>query len=351
MSSNSLLRLRLYYGSDSDSNDDESKPDLPVVLNLNTITVDTNSDLNTESELNSDHKSDLNIDIEPKPLNNNNVGAQTHAIPHPQIDTIPHPQTHAIPHLQNEIKPSLITGAEIDLRGDSMSNFKPNVNFTETGSSSYQQMVAIDSSNEIDISSDSSSSLWSLSSDESHEETDVRKVVKKVIKTKGELSVEDLPPIENLTISVGVEELSQLGRVVSIVDQLVIVQSFRSMPALDLDSVLFFKDGQPLGRVFDVFGPVVEPRYAVRFNDVQQIIDVNISVDTPVYFAAQQKQPITGFVFAEQLRRIKGSDASWKHNNEPPEELLEYSDDEMERLHKHKSNAKRTYNQRKCKFK
>ena len=208
-----------------------------------------------------------------------------------------------------------------------------------------------ESKSQIDISSDSSSSSsWSLSSDSLPDDIrdDIidKKETKKLIKTKGELSLEDLPPIENLSISVGVEELSQLGRVVSIVDQLVNVQSFRSMPALDLDSVLFFKDGTPLGRIFDVFGPVVEPRYSVRFNSVEEIIDRKISVETPVYFAAEQNQPITGFVFAEQLRRMKGSDASWKHNNEPPEEAIEFSDDESERLYKQRLNPKRSYSRR-----
>jgi hypothetical protein len=32
----------------------------------------------------------------------------------------------------------------------------------------------------------------------------------------------------------------------------------------------------------------------------------------------------------DDLRRVKGSDASWNHDNEPPAENLEYSDDENE---------------------
>ncbi|CAG2170198.1 unnamed protein product [Oppiella nova] len=148
-----------------------------------------------------------------------------------------------------------------------------------------------------------------------------------------------------MSISVAAEELSQLGTVASIVDQLVVIQSFRLMPALDLDSVLFLKDGQPLGQVFDVFGPVVEPRYAVRFDTADEITARQISVGTPVYFATQRQQPITSYVFAEQLRQMKGSDASWKHNNEPPGDVVEYSDDETEQMDRHRQRAKRSHRQ------
>ena len=334
MNSSALFRLQSDYGSDSDLDEEESKPEVCVNTNSSICLID---EIKEEPKSDDTSKTDIHIDLKP----NIELKAEPNIISDPNIVSDP------------------ITDAESKTIGDTKPNvepkpmpyFDPNVNLNAIGTNgSYQEMVD-NSCHEIDISSDSSSSSWSLSSDESHEEIDNRKATKTFVKTKGELCLEDLPPIENLTISVGVEELSQLGRVASIVDQLVIVQSFRSMPALDLDSVLFFKDGQPLGRIFDVFGPVIEPRYAVRFNDIQQIIDLKISVDTPVYFAAEQKQPITGFVFAEQLRRMKGSDASWKHNNEPPEEVIEYSDDEMERLHKKKQNSKRTYSQRNSKLK
>lgn len=66
-------------------------------------------------------------------------------------------------------------------------------------------------------------------------------------KTKGELDIDDLPPIDKLQISVAVNELTQLGAVSSIVDRLVIVQSFRNIPPLDIDTVLFSKQGTAIG--------------------------------------------------------------------------------------------------------
>eukprot|EP00126_Sphaerothecum_destruens_P006235 Sdes_comp19280_c0_seq1m10294 len=37
------------------------------------------------------------------------------------------------------------------------------------------------------------------------------------------------------------------------------------------------------------------------------------------------------FVFTEKVKAFKGSDASWKYDEEPPEDELEFSDDEDER--------------------
>lgn len=201
---------------------------------------------------------------------------------------------------------------------------------------------------EIDISSDSaSSSTWSLSSSESDDvelitsnKPNLQFLKKRAPKTKGELDFDDLPPIENLRIQVETNELVHIGRVASIVEQLVNVQTFRGQPVLNIDSVLFFKDGTPLGSVFDVFGPVPEPLYAVRFNNSQEITEKKIEISMPVYYAPNYLGSFTDYVFAEQLRRLKGSDASWRHNNEPPEGVKEYSDDEEERRDKQKQRAK-----------
>lgn len=184
----------------------------------------------------------------------------------------------------------------------------------------------------IDTSSSSSSSSWSLSSDSEIDEHENERPVFKPVRTKGELGLDELPPIQRLDINARVEELSQVGRVVSILDRLVTVVSFKCLPPLDLDSVLFSKDGTALGPIFDVFGPVKEPRYVMRFNSREEIDEIGIVVDMPVYYAPNL--PFTAYVFTTHLMAIKGSDASWKHDNEPPDEVKEYSDDEEERRDK-----------------
>lgn len=199
-------------------------------------------------------------------------------------------------------------------------------------------------------SDDDSSSLssWSLASDLDDDDASSKpdagsKGPYRPPKTKGELDLDDLPPIQHLNINVQTDNLVHLGRVITIVDRLVTVQSFKNTPALDLDSALFLKSGRPLGTVFDVFGRVSEPIYVIRFNSVEEIASHGVKVDTPVYYVPTLGDPLTKFVFLNQLMQEKGSDASWENNNEPPDECKDYSDDEQEREAKRKAGKKRNF--------
>ena len=158
-----------------------------------------------------------------------------------------------------------------------------------------------------------------------------------MMKVKGEFLNSDLPPIEDLHITVPEFECVPLGKISSIVDDLVVVKAHPNTAALDLESVLFLEKGKrPLGKVFDVIGPVASPFYCVRFNSTQHIKDKDITVESEVYCAPRTEH--TSFVFVEQLRKMKGSDASWKDDIEPQREQQDFSDDEEERA------ARRTRN-------
>lgn len=198
-----------------------------------------------------------------------------------------------------------------------------------------------DSDREVeDESSDTVSSIKSpchdAHMDDEDEEDNIVERAVFVPKTEGELLLQDLPPIEDLKISVASNTLACLGTISAIVEKQIIVQSNKDMPPLNIDSVLFFADGQPIGQIFDVLGQVKEPSYSIRFNTEQDITLKQLEIDMPVYFAPSADKSITSFVFVNQLRKIKGTDASWKDNNEPPEHLKEYSDDEEERRAKSK---------------
>lgn len=156
--------------------------------------------------------------------------------------------------------------------------------------------------------------------------------------TAGELKLSDLPPLEDLKISVPADSLIKIGKVLNVVDVLVVVESIQKMPPLDIDTILFKSDGEPLGAVFDVFGPIKEPHYTIRFNRPDQVKEKNIELNMPVFFVPQSERKITKFAFIEELKKIKGTDASWENDNEPPECVLEYSDDEEEK--QAKSNRK-----------
>uniref|UniRef100_A0A6G1SM95 H/ACA ribonucleoprotein complex subunit n=1 Tax=Aceria tosichella TaxID=561515 RepID=A0A6G1SM95_9ACAR len=144
--------------------------------------------------------------------------------------------------------------------------------------------------------------------------------------TVGELKLSDLPPIQDLTITAPVASLVKIGKVVSIVDVLVVIESIRSMPPLDLDTVLFKADGSPLGQVFDTFGTVTEPHYTVRFASSQHINEKGIELNMEIFFSTQTDREITKFAFVDQLKKIKGTDASGEHDNEQPQDA---SDEEF----------------------
>jgi len=132
-----------------------------------------------------------------------------------------------------------------------------------------------------------------------------------------------------------------IRQLIIVFDVSVIVETFLNQPALDIDSVLFVDRGQrALGRIFDVFGPVNKPYYAVRFNDSDHIKNFNLQIKESVYCAP--KTEYSSFVLVSQLLQIKGSDASWKNNNEPPQEYLDYSDDEVEKLAKKNRRQKKS---------
>lgn len=146
--------------------------------------------------------------------------------------------------------------------------------------------------------------------------------------TKGELRLCDLPAVEKLDISVPKETLVPIGKILSIVDVLVVVQSYKAMPPLDIDSILFKDNGEPIGSIFDVFGPIQEPHYSIRFNDEKHILEQNIAKDMIVYFSTTIDKNLTKFAFVDKLRQQPGTDASWENDNEPPDHIKDAEDDD-----------------------
>eukprot|EP00105_Crassostrea_gigas_P031631 XP_011454383.1 PREDICTED: H/ACA ribonucleoprotein complex non-core subunit NAF1 [Crassostrea gigas] len=157
------------------------------------------------------------------------------------------------------------------------------------------------------------------------------------IRTKGELYPEELPPLEELVITVDPNvELVHTGTITGIVGCLVIVKANQNIPPLNENTILFLEGRIVLGQIFEVFGPVGSPWYSLRFNSHKDIEKKSISCGQKVY-CAPKVENLTNYVFVEHLRMMKGSDASWEDNNEPPEKYIDYSDDEEERRAKAKS--------------
>ncbi|XP_028402248.1 H/ACA ribonucleoprotein complex non-core subunit NAF1-like [Dendronephthya gigantea] len=151
-------------------------------------------------------------------------------------------------------------------------------------------------------------------------------------KTKDEIMLSDLPNVDPLNLFVDESVVIEpLGKIESIIygEALVIIKSFELVPAVDADSILLLENRSGFGKVFEIFGQVKSPHYCVRFNNDEEIKSTKVEVGQTVYYAPQAKD-VTHFVFVSKLKNVKGSDASWKHDQEPPETLLEFSDDEAE---------------------
>nr|XP_002127401.1 H/ACA ribonucleoprotein complex non-core subunit NAF1 [Ciona intestinalis] len=199
-----------------------------------------------------------------------------------------------------------------------------------------------------DESSESSSSDSDTSSDETtSDESDIVidppiQRVEQVVETEtknpfGNLLLEGYPTIEEIeAIPPDNIELELIGNISNIIDNhVVIIKAIMGKPALNLDSVLFLEDKSIVGKIYETFGPVPSPYYVVCFKETKTPSE--LSVDQKIYFAPNIKD-YTTFVLTAQLVKTKGSDASWKDDAEPPDQCIDFSDDEEER--KFKKNRK-----------
>lgn len=96
---------------------------------------------------------------------------------------------------------------------------------------------------------------------------------------------------------------------------------------LDIDTILVRNDRTPIGRIFEVLGPVVKPVYTVRVKSGEgESGQKNELIGMEVYAVSGLDE----FVKTDMLRTIKGSDASNMFDEEVKETEREFSDDEEE---------------------
>ncbi|VDK53841.1 unnamed protein product, partial [Cylicostephanus goldi] len=140
-----------------------------------------------------------------------------------------------------------------------------------------------------------------------------------------------LPPLENLTIHCDESiPLEVVGHVTSVVDCLVVIQSETGV-ALDFDSVLFDKDRNSIGVVFDLFGPVRSPFYSVRYNTKEEAAKMEVGMK--VFYAPKAEQ-YTKTVIETQLNEQTPTDEV------SSEDDAVFSDDEKERQYQAQKAAK-----------
>ncbi|KAJ3019155.1 hypothetical protein HKX48_002346 [Thoreauomyces humboldtii] len=148
------------------------------------------------------------------------------------------------------------------------------------------------------------------------------------LRTKNEVA--DLPAINPITEPIPADAmLVGVGSVHSTVGDLLIIHTPSDVDqdkALDADTVLVTGEREPIGKIFETFGPVTRPFYSVRFNTAAEV--PALPVGTPVF--VPRAPGLEKVIFTRALKALKGSDASNIYDEEVGVEEMEFSDDEQE---------------------
>jgi len=149
------------------------------------------------------------------------------------------------------------------------------------------------------------------------------------LRTANEVPPEAVPvePVTGIVISDS-SSLYRAGSIMSRMADMVVIQGSRNSKVLDSGSVVCLDDRTALGRVDDVFGPVTEPFYTVRFAKESDIPAGAVTGATVFY-----PGDASSFVMPDAIKN-QGSDASNRNDEEPAPKELDYSDDEEEAMAK-----------------
>ncbi|KAH9070702.1 NAF1-domain-containing protein [Lactarius deliciosus] len=155
------------------------------------------------------------------------------------------------------------------------------------------------------------------------------------LRTKNELPEPDImiPPIAQVEPE---EQLEKVGEIMNIVNNNVVVVKGEassthraSEHALDSETLLVYEDRKVLGYIHETFGPTSTGAHPLDLNEAR--------VSRPVFHVPARSK----YVFVAELTKLRGSDASNVHDEEPAEYELEFSDDEAEATYKAKLRERR----------
>ncbi|KAL2524539.1 nuclear assembly factor 1 [Abeliophyllum distichum] len=144
------------------------------------------------------------------------------------------------------------------------------------------------------------------------------------IMSKNELQV--LPPVPSVNVTLQPHhQIQPVGIVSSIIGAQVIVEGVENHNPLNEGSIVWITESRSaLGIVDEVFGPVKNPYYIVRYNS-ETDVPANIQQGTLISFVAE----FANHVLHDKNIYKKGYDAS-NENDEEMSDELEFSDDEKE---------------------
>ncbi|KAL6538225.1 hypothetical protein OROGR_012213 [Orobanche gracilis] len=135
-----------------------------------------------------------------------------------------------------------------------------------------------------------------------------------------------LPPVPSISVTLQPHHQTLLvGVILSIIGVQVIVEGVERHNPLNEGSLLWITESRsPLGVVAEIFGPVKNPYYTVRYNSEGEVPTI-IQQGTLVSFV----QEFANHVLNDKSLYEKGYDASGENDEELSDEL-EFSDDEKE---------------------
>ncbi|KAI3804084.1 hypothetical protein L1987_32254 [Smallanthus sonchifolius] len=154
-------------------------------------------------------------------------------------------------------------------------------------------------------------------------------VVKDPIRSKNE--DKDLPPVPAVTVTIqSHHQTLPVGVILSIMGAQVIVEGVEDHNPLSEGSILWITESRsPLGVVDEIFGPVKNPYYIIRYNSETEIPS-GIQQGCLISFVPE----FADYVLSSNNNLYKkGYDASGENDEELSEEL-EFSDDEKEAEYK-----------------
>ncbi|KAF3646344.1 putative H/ACA ribonucleoprotein complex non-core subunit NAF1-like isoform X2 [Capsicum annuum] len=147
------------------------------------------------------------------------------------------------------------------------------------------------------------------------------------IRSKNEVQV--LPPVPEVTATLQPHhQMQPVGVVSSIIGAQVVVEGVEKHTPLNDDSILWITESRsPLGIVDEIFGPVRNPYYIVRYNSNHEV-PPGVHPGTLISFVPE----FSNHILNDNSLYKKGYDASGENDEEVSED--EFSDDEKEAEYK-----------------
>ncbi|XP_054813647.1 uncharacterized protein LOC129314280 [Prosopis cineraria] len=144
------------------------------------------------------------------------------------------------------------------------------------------------------------------------------------IRSKNE--IKDLPSVPPVNVTIEPHhQMLPVGVVLTIISSQFIVEGMEKHDPLNEGSILWITESRaPLGLVDEIFGPVKNPYYVVRYNSENEI-PRGVRVGTPISFVPE----FANHVLNNKDLYKKGYDASGLNDEEVSDEA-EFSDDEKE---------------------